>query len=71
MARAAGTGTAEGTAVETQTQADGTKVIARNPALKPSREKAVGPIDSEGRFTGYGVEGLTFERRWTTPGVHP
>ena len=57
--------------METQTQADGTKVIARNPALKPSQEKAVGPIDNEGRFTGLGVDGLTFERRWTTPGVHP
>jgi len=23
------------------------------------------------RFTGRGARGLTFERRWTTPGVHP
>src|SRR5215212_5335589 len=71
MARAAGAASAEGTAVETQTQADGTKVIARNPALKPSREKAIGPIDDEGRFTGHGATGLSFERRWTTPGIHP
>ncbi len=28
-------------------------------------------IDAEGRFTGAGARGLTFERRWTTPGVHP
>jgi ribonucleoside-diphosphate reductase alpha chain len=28
-------------------------------------------IDSQARFTGIGVKGLTFERRWTTPGVHP
>ena len=28
-------------------------------------------IDSEGRFTGKGVRGLTFERRWTVPGIHP
>jgi ribonucleoside-diphosphate reductase alpha chain len=27
--------------------------------------------DDEGRFTGKGVTGLTFERRWTTPGIHP
>ncbi|HWH25001.1 MAG TPA: vitamin B12-dependent ribonucleotide reductase, partial [Candidatus Limnocylindria bacterium] len=63
MARgaAAGAGTS---ASETK---DDTKVIARNPALKP----AVGPIDEEGRFTGAGVKGLAFERRWTTPGIHP
>ena len=42
-------------------------MIARNAALKP----VVGPIDEEGRFTGSGTRGLTFERRWTTPGVHP
>ncbi|MGI8929217.1 MAG: hypothetical protein ACR2H0_07125, partial [Candidatus Limnocylindrales bacterium] len=52
---------------ETETKADGTQVIARNPALKP----AAGPIDDRGRFTGHGAKGLTFERRWTTPGVHP
>ncbi|MBA2255490.1 MAG: vitamin B12-dependent ribonucleotide reductase, partial [Chloroflexi bacterium] len=28
-------------------------------------------IDDEGRFTGAGVRGLTFERRWTRPDVHP
>jgi ribonucleoside-diphosphate reductase alpha chain len=28
-------------------------------------------IDAEARFTGDGVRGLTFERRWTTPGIHP
>ncbi len=25
----------------------------------------------DGRFTGIGVKGLTFPRRWTRPGVHP
>src|SRR4051794_13997459 len=49
------------------TRDDGTKVIARNAALKP----VVGPIDDEGRFTGSGTRGLTFERRWTTPEIHP
>ncbi len=28
-------------------------------------------VDSGYRFTGEGAKGLTFERRWTTPGVHP
>src|SRR6187397_1235874 len=51
----------------TTTRDDGTKVIARNAALKP----VIGPIDDEGRFTGSGTKGLTFERRWTTAGVHP
>src|SRR4051812_296840 len=68
MVRAAG-------AVTPETTDDGTKVIAANPALKAvlkgSKAKASGPIDDEGRFTGTDVEGLKFERRWTTPGVHP
>ena len=28
-------------------------------------------LDSEFRFTGQGSRGLSFERRWTTPGIHP
>src|SRR5918996_4003299 len=60
MGRAASGST--GAAQETR---DGTKVIARNATLKNR------PMDEQGRFTGEGVEGLTFERRWTTPGVHP
>src|SRR5678810_790307 len=71
MPRGAGAVTAEETAENTQTKEDGTRVIAANPELKPATGKALGPIDSEGRFTGAGVTGLTFERRWTTPGVHP
>ena len=56
------------TAGATNTTADdGTKVIARNAALK----RVVGPIDEEGRFTGSGARGLTFPRRWTTAGIHP
>ncbi len=70
MARAAG-------AVAPETTGDGTNVIAANPALKSAlkgsagKAKAQGPIDDEGRFTGLGVKGLSFERRWTTPGIHP
>src|SRR4051812_9597341 len=61
MARATGS-----SATDTKRD-DGTKVIARNAGLKP----IVGPIDEEGRFTGSGAKGLTFERRWTTPDIHP
>lgn len=28
-------------------------------------------VDDQHRFTGESVRGLSFERRWTTPGVHP
>ncbi len=28
-------------------------------------------INSQARFTGIGAKGITFPRRWTTPGVHP
>ncbi|MFN8518799.1 MAG: vitamin B12-dependent ribonucleotide reductase [Chloroflexota bacterium] len=28
-------------------------------------------VDEQYRFTGEGAKGITFERRWTTPGVHP
>ena len=67
MARATGSATTE----DTRTNNDGTKVIARNPALKPAAKADLGAIDAEGRFTGRGVKGLAWERRWTTPGVHP
>ena len=40
-------------------RADGTKVIARNAAMKTR------PIDEEGRFTGEGVAGLTFDAIYT------
>ena len=58
-------------ATVTETTGDGTKVIARGAGLKQGTKTELGPIDEEGRFTGNGVEGLTWERRWTTPGVHP
>ena len=37
----------------------------------PVMDEAVAPMLSDGRFTGIGVKGLRFERRWTRPGVHP
>src|SRR5215211_6235081 len=71
MARGAASVTTETTAETAQTNDDGTRVIASNPELKAATEKAKSAIDSEGRFTGHGATGLTWERRWTTPGVHP
>ena len=51
-------------------------VLARRSAEAASAVLSPAPtasraIDAEGRFTGAGARGLTFERRWTTPGVHP
>ncbi len=37
----------------------------------PVMDEAVAPMLPDGRFTGIGVKGLRFPRRWTTPGVHP
>ncbi len=36
----------------------------KRPSGRPTMDEAF-------RFTGAGSRGLTFERRWTTPGVHP
>jgi ribonucleoside-diphosphate reductase alpha chain len=40
-------------------------------ALKDDAERAARAAMDALRFTGDGVRGLTFERRWTRPGVHP
>jgi ribonucleoside-diphosphate reductase alpha chain len=37
----------------------------------PVMDETVAPMLPDGRFTGIGVKGLHFPRRWTTPGVHP
>jgi ribonucleoside-diphosphate reductase alpha chain len=37
----------------------------------PVMDEAVAPMLPDGRFTGIGVKGLRFDRRWTTPGIHP
>ena len=42
---------------------------AKSGTRKSRRNKAA--MDEEFRFTGADSRGLTFERRWTTPGVHP
>jgi ribonucleoside-diphosphate reductase alpha chain len=40
-------------------------------ALKTRAEEAAAAAMDALRFTGEGTRGLTFERRWTRPGVHP
>src|SRR5674536_95389 len=40
-------------------------------ALKDDADRAARAAMDALRFTGDGVRGLTFERRWTRPGVHP
>jgi len=42
---------------------------ARNGRSKRSASRSA--LDQAYRFTGAGARGLAFERRWTTPGVHP
>jgi ribonucleoside-diphosphate reductase alpha chain len=37
----------------------------------PVMDESVAPMLPDGRFTGKGVPGLHFPRRWTRPGVHP
>ena len=37
----------------------------------PVMDESVAPMLPDGRFTGIGVKGLHFPRRWTMPGVHP
>ena len=45
------------------------EATARSGSRSRSRRKAA--MDDQFRFTGSTTKGLTFERRWTTPGVHP
>ncbi len=40
-------------------------------ALRTRAEEAAAAAMGALRFTGEGTRGLTFERRWTRPGVHP
>ena len=40
-------------------------------ALRDDADRAARAAMDALRFTGEGVRGLTFERRWTRPGVHP
>src|ERR1035437_1388460 len=37
----------------------------------PVMDESVAPMLPDGRFTGKGVPGLRFPRRWTRTGVHP
>ena len=51
----------------------GKEATARSSARngRSKRSAARSTMDEDYRFTGAGSKGLTFERRWTTPGVHP
>jgi ribonucleoside-diphosphate reductase alpha chain len=54
------------------TAAAATPAAAAAAAATPAAAAAAAtPILPDGRFTGIGVKGLTFPRRWTRPGVHP
>ena len=48
--------------------AEKTAPASSAPANSTAATPAMAP---DGRFTGQGVAGLHFERRWTTPGIHP
>ena len=45
--------------------------FARAAELREAQERAFADAMAALRFTGDGARGLTFERRWTRPGVHP
>ena len=40
-------------------------------STQTAAESATAAMRADGTFTGIGVKGLTFPRRWTTPGIHP
>ena len=44
---------------------------ATAPVSIPVMAESAATMLPDGRFTGIGVKGLTFPRRWTVPGVHP
>src|SRR4051794_13752044 len=52
------------------TRGKGKKARARS-SVQSTPSPVAPAIDSQARFTGISVKGLTFPRRWTTPGVHP
>ncbi|MDQ3493335.1 MAG: hypothetical protein M3452_08760, partial [Chloroflexota bacterium] len=71
MGRAAGkssTKDSKGSAAVLTRRSVGAAPVASSPSPAAQLHPA---IDADGRFTGAGARGLTFERRWTTPGVHP
>ena len=58
---------AAGTAVKARAEA----AFSTARALRDDADRAARAAMDALRFTGEGVRGLTFERRWTRPGVHP
>ncbi len=63
--------TASATPESVTTATAETAASAAVPAAIPVMDESVVPMLPDGRFTGIGVRGLHFPRRWTTPGVHP
>ena len=53
-----------------ETPTNGASTTAASTAI-PVMAESVAPMLPDGRFTGIGVKGLHFPRRWTVPGVHP
>ncbi len=51
--------------------ATASKEATARAGTRSRRPAARAAMDDQFRFTGAGARGLTFERRWTTPGVHP
>jgi hypothetical protein len=49
--------------------ADGTTTTKTAKKTSTATRQLSGPYGAS--FSGEGVKGLTFERRWTTPGIHP
>src|SRR5450830_440669 len=50
---------------------DAASATAATASAIPVMDEAVAPMLPDGRFTGIGVKGLHFPRRWTVPGIHP
>ena len=53
-----------------ETPTNGASTTAASTAI-PVMAESVAPMLPDGRFTGIGVKGLHFPRRWTVPGGHP
>jgi ribonucleoside-diphosphate reductase alpha chain len=72
MSRAASSAS-PATATTTAAAATTATAAATKPAKEPVpvMDETIAAMLPDGRFTGIGVKGLHFPRRWTRPGVHP
>ena len=78
MSRAASSASsATATTTATDAAASVSAATTATPATPPAKEpvpvmdETIAAMLPDGRFTGKGVKGLHFPRRWTRPGVHP